>query len=190
MKKIISIILLSVFVLSLSSCKPKAAPTYQDILNGTATFVTEKTKKADLKNFELEYNGKKWNLEARNYLLVDLDGDKSEEMVIIEKENKFRLVLHTQGEKVYGHLLSTKELLSLKTDGTFKQLPQEVDGFTKICKFKSFNKTSYELKELAKYSMKTSEFYIDGKESSQVLTNKFFKDFEKKENQKNHVKVK
>jgi len=191
MKKGISIILLMVFVLSFSACKPQEpAATYQDVLAGTATFVTEKNKKASLASFELEKDGKKWNFEARNYLLTDLNGDKSEEMIINEKENMFKLILHTQNGKIYGILIDTNKMLNLKTDATFKQVPDEVGGFTKICSFKSFNKTSYELNELAKYSIKESEFYIDGKESYQVLTNKFFKEFSEKENQKNYVKVK
>ncbi len=190
MKKFVSVILLGVLILSLSACKPKSVATYQDVLNKTATFITKENKKASLENFELEFDGKKWSFEARNYLITDLDGDKNDEMVITEKENKFKLVLHTQKGKIYGHLIRVKQMLSLKADGTFKQIADETNGDRTICKFKSFNKTSYELNELAKYNATNSEYFIDGEKSNQTVVNKHFKEFEEKENQKNYVKVK
>mgnify|MGYP003293972712 CR=1 FL=1 len=128
MKKIISITLLVIFILSLSSCKPAESFTYQDVLNKTATFITKDNKKASLENFELELNGKKWKLEPRSYLITDLDGDKNDEMIITEKENKFKLVLHTQRGRIYGHVIRAKQMLSIKADGSFKYIDDTVNG--------------------------------------------------------------
>lgn len=189
MKKIISITLLVIFILSLSSCKPAESFTYQDVLNKTATFITKDNKKASLENFELELNGKKWKLEPISYLITDLDGDKNDEMIITEKENKFKLVLHTQRGRIYGHVIRAKQMLSLKADGSFKYIDDTVNGDRIIYKFKSFNKTSYKLSELAKYNMTNSEFFINGEKSTQTLVNKFFKEFDNKDNIKGYVKI-
>ena len=111
------------------------------------------------------------------YKLIDLDGDKTEEMVVaIDSTDRFYLVLHYEEGVVYGFYNVARGMAALREDGTY--VASGGADYNYYLKAK-FNKNKMEEIILAK--REEDKCYIDEKETTEEEYQEYVEQFEKKE---------
>ena len=129
MKKLITLILALVGVLALVSCSSNSTPAnIQDVLKGNQPFYYAANGCSDFASVNIAdipslFNSDDAYMAIQNYVMIDLDGDGSEEGVVFvcgaAGDTGGYLVLHSSDDHVYGYRTDYRTFKNLKTDGTF-----------------------------------------------------------------------
>ncbi len=129
MKKLITLVLALVGVLALVSCSSNSAPAnVQDVLSGNQPFYYVAGGDSDFTSINIADTPSLFNpddayMAIQNYVMIDLDGDGSEEAVVFvcgaAGDTGGYLVLHSSDDRVYGYRTDYRTFENLKTDGTF-----------------------------------------------------------------------
>ena len=129
MKKLITLVLALVGVLALVSCSSNSTPAnIQDVLKGNQPFYYAANGCSDFASVNIAdipslFNSDDAYMAIQNYVVIDLDGDGSEEGVVFvcgaAGDTGGYLVLHSSDDHVYGYRTDYRTFGNLKTDGTF-----------------------------------------------------------------------
>ena len=129
MKKLITLVLALVGVLALVSCSSNSTPAnIQDVLKGNQPFYYAANGCSDFASVNIAdipslFNSDDAYMAIQNYVMIDLDGDGSEEGVVFvcgaAGDTGGYLVLHSSDDHVYGYRTDYRTFGNLKTDGTF-----------------------------------------------------------------------
>ena len=129
MKKLITLVLALVGVLALVSCSSNSTPAnIQDVLKGNQPFYYAANGCSDFASVNIAdipslFNSDDAYMAIQNYVMIDLDGDGSEEGVVFvcgaAGDTGGYLVLHSIDDHVYGYRTDYRTFGNLKTDGTF-----------------------------------------------------------------------
>ncbi len=79
----------------------------------------------------------KWN-DLISYTIVDLDGDGREEMIVDGSSAGLILILHDTGTEVRGYYTDFRNILDVKTDGTYEWTDLTIGGEYGISRITSF----------------------------------------------------
>ena len=129
MKKWITFVLALVGVFALASCSSNSTPVnMQDVLKGKQPFYYAADGGSDFASVNIAdipslLNPDDAYMAIQNYVVIDLDGDGSEEAVVFvcgaAGDTGGYLVLHSRDDHVYGYRTDYRTFENLKTDGTF-----------------------------------------------------------------------
>ncbi len=129
MKKWITFVLALVGVFALASCSSNSTPVnMQDVLKGKQPFYYAASGGSDFASVNIAdipslLNPDDAYMAIQNYVVIDLDGDGSEEAVVFvcgaAGDTGGYFVLHSRDDHVYGYRTDYRTFENLKTDGTF-----------------------------------------------------------------------
>lgn len=182
MKKWLCILLVCVLLCGMTACKntpdkpesngtPTTTTTNQSLsLSEYFTSVLE-DKQAfvyDGEEVTLSHLLADFEADINRYTLVDMDGDKQTEMVVVFDSEQFILVLHKDGEACYGYLFGFRSMYRINTDGSCYWTSS---AFEYGCARLQFHGDSYEWIELWSANLKDSDddtdlYYVNGKPAS------------------------
>lgn len=136
---------------ALFAAAPKTADgKYGDVLRGEALFFYVSEEEAGQKKISQVpalFDPYDEYMKIWEFALADLDGDGKKEVIIhvsgAAGDMGGSLILHQQGNQVYGYKIGSRELTALKEDGTYSY--SDPTGFVEsgICSITAFNKTGY-----------------------------------------------
>lgn len=129
MKKWITFVLALLGVFALASCSSNSTPVnMQDVLKGKQPFYYAASGGSDFASVNIAdipslLNPDDAYMAIQNYVVIDLDGDGSEEAVVFvcgaAGDTGGYFVLHSRDDHVYGYRTDYRTFENLKTDGTF-----------------------------------------------------------------------
>ena len=129
MKKLITFVLALVGVLALVCCSSNSTPAnIQDVLKGNQPFYYAANGGSDFASVHIAdipslFHSDDAYMAIQNYVMIDLDGDGSEEAVVFvcgaAGDTGGYFVLHSSDGHVYGYRTDYRTFENLKTDGTF-----------------------------------------------------------------------
>ena len=160
-----------------------------NVLNNKEKIVTEKGNEVYLKDYILLEDYENENLKAipYEYTLVDFDADQKEEMVVnISYDFGNMLVLHYNGQKVYGYEFVYRGMSTINKDGSFMGSNGAASSY--YCRL-SFEGNKKIIQEEAIEDTDEDIYQINGKKVSAKEIDKFTKEWHLKE-KVNWIKLK
>lgn len=141
------------------------------VLNNEKSFIDESGKEMYLKDYQFDDSA---YIDPEKYVLLDLDGDKKDELVIYDDSNYAYIVFHIFDGKVYGFSFTTREFIELRNDGTFIQSGGA--GLNMYAALKFENK-GYTINEEAYVDDISGVYRIDGADVSREEAQEYHNDF-------------
>lgn len=141
----------------------KADGKYGGVLRGEASFFyvsEEEAGQKEISQVPALFDPYDEYMKIWEFALLDLDGDGRTEVVLhvsgAAGDQGGSLILHQQGNQVYGYKMGSRELTALKEDGTYSY--SDPTGIVEggICSITAFNKTGYTV-DKATYGRGTHE---------------------------------
>lgn len=129
MKKVIAVFICLAICFSIMGCSRveeknlEARTVLTSVLNGERNFtfkslVRDMTTEENVRKFRFStYSSVRNDFLPCGYMFVDLDSDGIEELIIGELSVSYCLILHCEGERIYGHIVDT--IRGVSTDGRF-----------------------------------------------------------------------
>jgi len=176
-------VLLACFAFLLVGCSDNEPKNnLSDVLENKAPFISEIGTSAYLKDYKIGVGTLSIPIDAipSKYVYVDLDNDGANELVVnISDKYGYYLVLHWNGQDVYGFEFNARSLLSLKTDGSFMR--SNGAARNSYCKM-SFDNNSYTIIDEAIKDSTAGNFELKGKNVSVEALNEFISNWNLKSN--------
>ena len=187
MKKVLSLIFILTFLLvgcnnptvenseienSTVESSDKSDKDLLDVIDNKIPFVDANNNEVFLKDYKIsEYDN--YDFSPFEYASVDFDGDKTNELVILETQQNFYLILRYDEakNKIYGYHADVRSLIDLKTDGTFMQ--SSGAGINSISKL-NFENGEIVFTELALKNDFDKEYKINKDDAQPEDVNSFF----------------
>ena len=188
MRKIIYLLVSFAIIFAFVACS-NSKPNENDkiltaVLENQKTFITDAGKAVYLKDFYIN-DGNAANAihaEPVEYVFVDFDGDSNSELVVnISLDYGYYLVLHYNGQDVFGYEFGVRALQALKTDGSFMGSNGAASNY--YCKL-SFDENRRNVTYTAIKDSAMSKFELAGKECSIEELNEYINDWNLKESVK------
>lgn len=176
MKKCI-VLLLTVITLILSGCKEYQLRA-EDILNNEKQVVNEVGSSVYLREYSSPYLYEKVDIHPEKYALLDLDGDKSMEMVLHVPNIGIYIIFHSDGREIYAFEFVERGLIDLKKDGSFIQSSGAGINWWVTLKFKG---NEYEIIEKAYKNDMDNEYRLNGEKATSEKVNNYKQEFERKD---------
>lgn len=159
-----------------------AKAALQRVLNKEQDFtfkslVSDKVTEENLEKFSFATEGNFMNyFVPQGYTYIDFDSDSIDELLIIDVQLRFFLILRYDSEKVNGYILENISLQDIKTDGSFLVLINK--GYTTISQIK-FDGLECELSDLAYWHDETNTFKLNGKSATEEEVEDYRDDWNK-----------
>ena len=136
----------------------------ENVFDSKTKFVNEEGNEILLKDISFDVS---------EYIYIDLNNDKENELVLYEEKDNSYLVFYENRveQKVYGFHLDTNSFLNIKTDGSFLRTFGETHNYISKLSFKE-NRLVFE--DLAVLNEDESVYYILGKRTTKALADDFF----------------
>lgn len=177
MKKLISVLFVLLIIFSASACEKDTSNTdLMSILKNEQQIITENGEKVYLKDYKI---AEEYYATPSKYTSVDFDGDGPDELVVdISLNGAIYLVFHNDGSNIYGFQFFSKELQSIKIDGSFSQSGAAVSNYyTRM----TFDGDDYEITNVAVCDEYISKYEINGKECSIEEIDEYIENWQQKE---------
>ena len=183
MKKILMVLLCFVISLSFVGCKNtekqnnEARELLQKVLEKEQSFtfkslVFDKVTEESLEKFSFPTEVSAINRFAPlGYSYIDFDSDGIEELLIVDVELQFFLILKYDDGNVNGYILDDMSLQGIKTDGSF--LTVRYDSYTAISRV-SFEGLNCEVSYLAYKGDSTNTYQLKGKPATKEEVESYF----------------
>ena len=184
-KKFLTILLSAILVCGavlLPSCSNNTEKVLSDVLNNNGTFISEAGNITYLKDYKIGKGTLLTPIDAvpSKYVFVDMNNDGEDELVInISDAYGYYLVLHYDGQNVYGFEFNARSLLALKKDGSF--MGSNGAASNSYCKL-SFGDNTYTIICEAVKDSTMGKFEINGENVSTEALNEFINDWNLKPN--------
>ena len=142
---------------------------YFEVLQGKKNYINELNKQT---TFDASNKSTK-------YAILDMDEDKKDEMVI-QINNEDFLILNLENDSIYGFEVVLRGLLNLKTDGSYLASGGAASNGILRSTFSKNKRTEIVLAQSDIYD--TNPYMINNKVATESEVNKYFEEFNKKEN--------
>ena len=179
MKRVIAVTIIIACLLCLISCGGnESLDVLAGVLDNNAMFIAENGDATYLKDYKVAGGELPVDSVPAKYVYVDMDGDKNDELVIEFSDTYGHyLVLHYNGQEVYGFEFNLRALLSLKTDGSFMGSNGAAShSYNKL----SFGKDRYVIINEAIKDDMQGIYELGGKAASIVAVDEFIDNWNKK----------
>lgn len=159
----------------------KAALT--DVLNEKGTFIVKnmqsnKTTEETLEKYHFStVSNAYYAFVPGHYTFVDLDADGIQELIVFDLQLSYYLVLRYANEKVYGYNIESRNMVDLKTDGSFKTT--SISAGDKFISRISFADTSFEITDKAYKNDDDGKYLIKGESTDKGAVEKYFEEWNK-----------
>ena len=166
---VLSVVVAVCFLTNPASSNNKALLS---VLNNEKSFINESGEEVYLKDYKLENSA---YVAPEKYALLDLDGDKKDELVLYDNSDYGAyIVFHIFEDKVYAFNFGERHLMFLKEDGTFIQ-----SGGASLNKYAtlSFKNNTYIINEEAYIDDTNNEYRINGVSSTQEKAKEYEHNF-------------
>lgn len=186
MKKIIAVLICLAICFSIMGCSrvekknAEARSVLTSVLNGGRNFtfkslVRDMTTEENVRKFRFPtYTSFRNDFLPCGYMFVDLDSDGIEELIIGELSVSYYLILHCEGEKIYGHIVDG--IRGVSTDGRFF-IQMFANSRSKICRV-TFDGVFCNLTALA-YKDDSAEVYqLNWEDAEKEAVDAYFADWE------------
>ncbi len=166
---VLSVVVAVCFLTNPASSNNKALLS---VLNNEKSFINESGEEVYLKDYKVENSA---YVAPEKYALLDLDGDKKDELVLYDNSDYGAyIVFHIFEDKVYAFNFGERHLMFLKEDGTFIQ-----SGGAGLHKYAtlSFKNNTYIINEEAYIDDTNNEYRINGVSSTQEKAKEYEHNF-------------
>ena len=177
MKKALCLIFVLTFLLvGCNNQKVKSSDTIRkellNVIENKTSFLDANNQEVLLKDYQIP-ECVDYVFSPLEYALVDFDGDKTEELVILDARKNFYQILRydKSTNKFYGYTMNIRSLIDLKTDGTFMQ--SSGAGINSISKL-NFENGEIVFTELALKNDYDKEYKINQKNAKPEDVKSFF----------------
>lgn len=149
--------------------------------------VFDKVTEESLKEFRFhtEYSALN-SFVSQAYTYIDFDSDGIEELLIVDTELQFFLILRYDGEKVVGYIVDDNiDLQNVKTNGTFLTVSYIFDDDSKIIGKEfyvsevEFNGLDCQVNTLASQNHEDNIYKIGEQSATEDEVEKYFEDWDK-----------
>jgi len=187
MKKLIAIFMCLVICVAFVGCNntekqnEEAREALQRVLEKEQTFtaktsvVSEKNTEQTLEKYHFQtIDNAYYSFVPEQYAFVDMDNDNVDELVILDAKITYYLVLRYENKKVNGYNIAARSLIDLRTDGSF--MTSSAAGISSIGNM-YFDGNECKVVNKAVANDTEQEYFIDGKETDQETSKKYFDDW-------------
>ena len=136
---------------------------------------SEKTTEQTLEKYHFQtIDNAYYSFVPEQYAFVDMDNDNVDELVILDAKITYYLVLRYENKKVNGYNIAARSLIDLRTDGSF--MTSSAAGISSIGNM-YFDGNECKVVNKAVANDTEQEYFIDGKETDQETSKKYFDDW-------------
>ena len=187
MKKLMIVFMCFVLCFSFIGCNKREKPKeevkeiLQMVLENEQTFTAQTCVFADetaeytLEKYHFQtYDNAYYVFIPEQYAFIDMDNDNIDELVILDENMNYYLVLHYEDGMVNGYNIGSRSLIDLRTDGSF--MISSGAGINSIGNMR-FDGSECKVINTALANDNDQEYFIDGEKTDQKALKKYFDDW-------------
>ena len=184
MKRIAAMMILFIMLVAFGGCSAKENLEQQnaqvqailnEVLNVERPFITEDSEEVMMDSYYFTplYEGSRLFIPLYS-AFVDLDQDGLDEMVLLEGLTYDFLILHYDGQSVYGYYRDNNNTFEIKTDGTFSR---EITSTESAISTVTFENNEFAVKDIAYMNEEENIYRLNGKNADKEKVEAYFDDW-------------
>ena len=146
------------------------------VMNGETKFINENGEGIYFAEYKIPDVAETVSIVPAKYTFVDMDNDGYKELIVnCTTDYGLYIILHKDGDSIYGHSLGTRSFFDVKVNGTFRQSSSAfISSIAKI----TFEKTKMNIEILAEINDIDKEYYIKNESVTKQEAESYFNEHE------------